>query len=202
MMQLYWCPRTRSATALWLMEETGQPYERVLIDISTGAQKQADYLAINPMGKVPALRDGEVTLAENAAICAYVAERYPEARLSPSLGDPLRAKFLYWLFFLPGCIEPAMVQMSTKFEMNPVAAGWGEAQRPFDVLDAALSKGPWLLGENFSAADVAMGSMLNFAVRMFKMVPQRPSFDAYIDRCVARPAFQRAQKIAAGDHPQ
>jgi glutathione S-transferase len=198
MMQLYWCPRTRSATALWLMEETGKPYERVLIDISTGAQKQADYLAINPMGKVPALKDGEVTLAENAAICAYVAERYPDAKLSPPPGDPLRAKFLYWLFFLPGCIEPAMIQLSTKFEMNPVAAGWGEAQRPFDVLDAALAKGPWLLGENFSAADVAMGSMLNFAVRMFKMMPQRPSFDAYIDRCVARPAFQRAQKIAAG----
>jgi len=200
MMQLYWCPRTRSATALWLMEETGKPYERVLIDISTGAQKQADYLAINPMGKVPALKDGEVTLAENAAICAYVAERYPDAKLSPPIGDPLRAKFLYWLFFLPGCIEPAMVQLSTKFEINPVAAGWGEAQRPFDVLDAALSKGPWLLGENFSAADVAMGSMLNFAVRMFKMVPQRPSFDAYIDRCVARPAFQRAQQIAGGSH--
>ena len=198
MMQLYWCPRTRSFTALWLMEEAGKRYERVLIDISTGAQKQADYLAINPMGKVPALKDGDVTLAENAAICAYIAERYPDAKLTPPLGDPLRAKFLYWLFFLPGCIEPAMVQLSTKFEMNPVAAGWGEAQRPFDVLDAALSKGPWLLGENFSAADVAMGSMLNFAVRMFKMVPSRPSFEAYVDRCVARPAFQRAQKIAAG----
>jgi glutathione S-transferase len=200
MMQLYWCPRTRSSTALWLMEETSKPYERVLIDIATGAQRQADYLAINPMGKVPALRDGEVTLAENAAICAYVAERYPEAKLSPPLGDPLRAKFLYWLFFLPGCVEPAMVQLSTKFEMNPVAAGWGDTQRVFDVLDAGLAKGPWLLGENFSAADVAMGSMLNFAVRMFKLVPQRPSFDAYIDRCVARPAFQRAQKIAAGNH--
>jgi glutathione S-transferase len=198
MMQLYWCPRTRSATALWLMEETGKPYERVLIDISTGAQKQADYLAINPMGKVPALKDGDVTLAENAAICAYVAERYPDAKLTPPPGDPLRAKFLYWLFFLPGCIEPAMVQLSTKFEINPVAAGWGEAQRPFNVLDAALSKGPWLLGETFSAADVAMGSMLNFAVRMFKMVPSRPSFEAYVDRCVARPAFQRAQKLAAG----
>jgi glutathione S-transferase len=198
MMQLYWSPRTRSFTALWLMEETGQPYERVLTDISTGAQKQPDYLAINPMGKVPALKDGEVALAENAAICAYVAERYPDAKLSPPVGDPARAKFLYWLFFLPGCIEPAMVQLSTKFEMNPVAAGWGEAQRPFDVLDAALSKSPWLLGEHFSAADVAMGSMLNFAVRMFKMVSSRPSFEAYVDRCVARPAFQRAQQIAAG----
>ena len=198
MMQLYWCPRTRSFTALWLMEETGQPYERVLTDISTGAQKQADYLAINPMGKVPALRDGEATLAEAAAICAYVAERYPEAKLAPPLGDPSRAKYLYWLFFMPACIEPSIVQIATKLEMNSVAAGWGDAQRVFDVLDAALAKGPWILGEDFSAADVAIGSSLNYAVRMFKMVPTRPSFDAYIDRCVARPAFQRAQQIAAG----
>ena len=90
------------------------------------------------------------------------------------------------------------MQLATKIEMNPVAAGWGEAERVFDVLDAALSKGPWLLGETFSAADVMIGSGLNFAVRLFKMVPSRPSFDAYIARCAARPAFQRAEKIAAG----
>jgi len=198
MMQLYWSPRSRSFAALWLMEETGQPYERVLTDISTGAQKRIEYLAINPMGKVPALKDGEATLAESAAICAYVAERYPEARLAPTLGDPLRAKFLYWLFFLPGCIEPAMVQIATKLEMNSIAAGWGDSQRVFDVLDAALARGPWILGEDFSAADVAIGSALNFSVRLFKMVPSRPNFDAYIARCAARPAFQRAEKIAAG----
>ena len=127
MMKLYWSPRSRSFSALWLMEETGQPYERVLTDISTGAQKTPEYLAINPMGKVPALQDGEATLAEAAAICAYVAERYPQAKLAPPLGDPLRAKYLYWLFFAPGCIEPAMVQVATKIEMNPVAAGWGDA---------------------------------------------------------------------------
>jgi glutathione S-transferase len=198
MMQLYWSPRTRSFTALWLMEETGQPYERVLTDISTGAQKKAEYLAINPMGKVPALKDGEATLAEAAAICAYVAERYPQAKLAPALGDLLRAKYLYWLFFMPGCIEPAMVQISTKIEINPFTAGWGDAARVFDVLDNALAKGPWILGENFSAADVAIGAALNFSVRLFKMVPSRPSFDAYIARCMARPAFQRAEKIAAG----
>src|SRR5438445_392088 len=198
MMQLYWSPRSRSFTALWLMEETGQPYERVLTDISKGEQRKAEYLAINPMGKVPALKDGEVALAEAAAICAYVTERYPEARLAPPLGEPLRAKFLYWLFFAPGCIEPAMVQIATKIEMNSVAAGWGDSQRVFDVLDVALTKGPWLLGDNFSAADNAIGSGLNFAVRLFKMVPSRPSFDAYIARCMARPAFQRAEKIAAG----
>lgn len=198
MMQLYWSPRSRAFTALWLMEETGKPYERLLTDISSGAQKRPEYLAINPMGKVPALKDGEAVLAEAAAICAYVAERYPEAELAPRLGDPLRARYLYWLFFAPGCIEPAMVQIATKIEMNPVAAGWGDAKRVFDVLDAALAKGPWILGEHFSAADVAIGSALNFAVRLFKMVPSRPSFDAYLARCVARPAFQRAEKLAAG----
>jgi glutathione S-transferase len=199
MMQLYWSPRSRSFSSLWLLEETGHPYERVLTDISTGAQKKIEYLAINPMGKVPALRDGEATLAEAAAIAAYVAERYPDAKLAPPLGDPLRAKYLYWLFFGPGCIEPAMVQLATKIEMNPVAAGWGDAQRVIDVLDVALSKGPWILGESFSAADIVIGSGLNFAVRLFKMIPARPSFDAYIARCMARPAFQRAEKIAAGD---
>ena len=126
------------------------------------------------------------------------AERFPEANLAPPLGDPLRAKYLYWLFFVPGCIEPAMVQVATKIEMNSMAAGWGDAQRVFDVLDAALSKGPWILGETFSAADIIIGSGLNFAVRLFKMVPARPSFDRYIDRCAARPAFQRASVIAAG----
>jgi glutathione S-transferase len=198
MMKLYWSPRSRSFSSLWLMEETGQPYERVLTDISTGAQKTPEYLAINPMAKVPALADGDATLAEAAAICAYVAERYPQANLAPSLGDPLRAKYLYWLFFSPGCIEPAMVQISTKIEMNSVAAGWGDATRVFDVLDTALTKGPWILGDRFSAADIIIGSGLNFAVRLFKMVPSRPSFDAYIDRCAARPAFQRAGVIAAG----
>ena len=164
MMKLYWSPRSRSFSALWLMEETGQPYERVLTDISKGAQKTPEYLAINPMGKVPALSDGDATLAEAAAICAYVAERYPQAKLAPPVGDPLRAKYLYWLFFVPGCVEPAMVQVATKIEMNPIAAGWGDAQRVFDVLDAALTKGPWILGDTFSAADIMIGSGLNFAV--------------------------------------
>ena len=198
MIKLYWSPRSRSFSALWLMEETGEPYERVLTDITTGAQKTPEFLAINPMGKVPAIKDGEATLAEAAAICAYVAERYPEAKLAPPPGDPSRAKYLYWLFFGPGCIEPAMVQVATKIEMNPVSAGWGDAQRVFDVLDAALEKGPWILGENFSAADIVIGSGLNVSVRLFKMVPTRPSFDRYLDACAGRPAFQRASALAAG----
>jgi glutathione S-transferase len=198
MIELYWSPRSRSFSGLWILEEAGQPYERVLTDISTGAQKKPEYLAINPMGKVPALRDGDATIAEAAAICAYVAERHPEARLAPPLGDPRRAKYLQWLFFGPSCIEPALIQIFTKLEVPSSTAAWGDATQVFDVLDKALEKGPWILGDDFSAADVVIGSGLNFAIRLFKMVPARPSFDRYLDACAARPAFQRATELAAG----
>src|SRR3954466_2528258 len=198
MMKLYWAPRTRSFSALWLMEETGQPYERVPVALATGGRRARECRPSNPMGEVRGWEGGAAKLAESAAICAYVAERYPEAKLAPPLGDPRRAKYLQWLFFAPGCIEPAMVQLATKIEMNSVAAGWGDAQRVFDVLDAALSNGPWILGDTFSAADIAIGSGLNFAVRLFKMAPSRPSFERYLDRCASRPAFQRAVELAAG----
>jgi glutathione S-transferase len=198
MIKLYWSPRSRSFSAIWLMEESGLPYERMLTDISTGAQKAPEYLAVNPMGKVPGLQDGDAALGEAAAICAYVADRYPETNLAPAVTDPLRARYLQWLFFSPSCIEPAIIQIYTKLEVPPSTAAWGSATQTFDVLDAALQKGPWILGEKFSAADVMIGSGLNFAVRMFKMLPSRPSFDAYLERIVARPAFQRAEKIAAG----
>ena len=198
MIKLYWSPRSRSFSAIWLLEESGLPYERVLTDISTGAQKAPEYLAINPMGKVPALQDGDAALGEAAAICAYVADRYPETNLAPAITDPLRARYLQWLFFSPSCIEPAIIQIYTKLEVPPSTAAWGSATQTFDVLDAALQKGPWILGEKFSAADITIGAGLIFAVRIFKMLPSRPSFDAYLKRIMARPAFQRAEKIAAG----
>ena len=100
--------------------------------------------------------------------------------------------------FSPSCIEPALIQIFTKLEIAPSTAAWGSATQVFDALDTELQKGLWILGEDFSAADIIIGSGLNFAVRLFKMVPSRPSFDAYIARCVARPAFQRAEAIAAG----
>lgn len=182
MIKLYWSPRSRSFSALWLMEETGLPYERVLTDITTGAQKAPEYLKINPMGKVPALVDGDAALGEAAAICAYVADRYPETKLAPVPTDPRRARYLQWLFFGPGCIEPGLIQIFTKLEVPTSTAAWGSATQVFDVLDTALAKGPWILGDEFTAADIVIGSGLNFAVRMFKMVPPRPSFDAYIAR--------------------
>ncbi|EFI53702.1 glutathione S-transferase family protein [Afipia sp. 1NLS2] len=196
-MKLYWSPRSRSFTTLWLMEETGEPYERVLTDISTGANKTPDYLAINPMGKVPALADGDAVMAESAAICTYVADRYPQAKLAPPIGDPRRAKYLQWMFFAPSCIEPAILQAYLKLEIPAVSAAWGSTTQTFDVLDQALEKGPWLLGDDFSAADVAIGAGINYAIRMFKMVPTRPNFDRYLDACAARLAFQTAAKLTA-----
>lgn len=119
MIKLYWSPRSRSFTTLWLMEESGLPYERVLTDISTGAQKTPDFLKINPMGKVPALTDGDAALAEAAAICAYIADRYPETKLAPGVTDPRRARYLQWLFFSPGCIEPAIIRSSPRSRSRP-----------------------------------------------------------------------------------
>lgn len=197
MMKLYYAPRTRSFSALWLMEEAAVPYERELVDITKGAQKTADYLAINPMGKVPALVDDDAVVAESAAICAYVADRCPQAKLAPATDDPRRGRYLQWLFFAPGCIEPAMVQIVTKIQMPTVSAGWGDATGVFDVLERAVERGPWLLGDTFSAADIAIGAGLNFAVRLFKIAPTRPAFERYLDGCAARPAFQRAQALAA-----
>lgn len=197
-MQIYWSPRTRSFAALWAMEETGMPYERVLTDVQAGAHKSPEFLAINPMGKVPALKDGDAVMGEGAAICAYIAEKYPDAKLAPPVGDVRRARYLQWLFFAPSCIEPAIMQAHLKFEVATSTASWGDTQQTFDVLDEAVAKGPWLLGDDFSAADIQIASGINFAVRIFKIVPSRPSFERYIDRCAARPAFRAAERIAAG----
>ena len=106
-MKLYWAPRTRSLRALWVLEEAGVPYERVRLDLSAGEQKSAEFRAINPMAKVPALTDGTLAVAESGAICAYVAEAHPEAGLAPPVGDPARGRYLRWLFFSPGCVEQA-----------------------------------------------------------------------------------------------
>lgn len=195
MIKIYHSPRTRSFSALWAMEETGEPYERVLTDIGSGAQKDPTYLAINPMGKVPGLQDGESGMGEAAAIVAYIAEKFPNAKLAPSLGDPRRPRYLNWMFF-NGNIEAAITQIFTKIELPDSTAGWGSAPYVFEVLDKALEKGPWILGGDFSAADIVIGSGLNFAVRTFKMVPARPNFDRFIDGCMARPAFQRAMALS------
>lgn len=196
MMQLYWAPKTRSLRALWMLEEVGAAYERIKVDIHAPTRDPA-LLAANPMGKVPALVDGAAQLAESAAICAYIAERFPEAGLAPALGDPARARYFHWLFFAPACIEPAYTEKFANVRLPPTAAGWGDFARVVGVLERALDKGPWILGARFSAADVMIGSDLLFGVERFGIVDRAPAFDAYLQRCHARPALQKALAIDA-----
>ena len=194
-MKLYWWPKTRSLRALWMLEESGIPYKRVLVDIHAGTHDTASFRAINPMTKVPALEDGAAKLAESAAICAYVAERCPQAGLAPAVGDPARARYFHWLFFAPGCIEPAFAERFTGMSLPAKSAGWGSFERVFSVLEEALARGPWILGEKFSAADVMIGTDLLFGIERFGIVEDTPVFAAYLERCKARPAHQRAMAI-------
>ncbi|HUI21274.1 MAG TPA: glutathione S-transferase family protein [Methylocella sp.] len=198
MMKLYWAPHTRSLRALWVLEEAGVPYERVRLDLSAGEQKSTEFRAINPMAKVPALTDGTLAVAESGAICAYVAEAHPQAGLAPPLGDLARGRYLQWLFFSSGCIEPAFLTKFANIPVRPEMASFGDFDRVFDVLEATVTKGPWLLGEQFTAADVMVGLDIHFGIDIFKLVPSRPGLRAYADRCLARPALQRAKAIEAG----
>ena len=191
-MQLFWCPRTRADRALWLLEETGLDYERVLVDIrDANAPRPAEFALASPMGKVPALADGEVRLADSAAIGLYLADRYPQCGLAPGLDDPRRGDYLYWMLYTPGVIEPAMMEKFAGLAPNRVSAGWGDFETMIDTLAKGLAAGPWILGEQFTAADVMLGSSVHF-MQAFDVLPVVPALHEYLQRCMARPAFRRA----------
>ena len=198
MMKLYWCPRTRASRAVWLLEEAGLDYERVAVDIrDPESRSDPGFLAASPMAKVPALSDGDVALADSAAIGLYVADRYPAAGLAPATDDPRRGAFLYWMFFAPGVMEPAMAEKIGGWEPNRGAHGWGDFDAMIRVLETGLAPGPWLLGDRFSVADVMVGSTAAF-MRMFGILPESEVIGAYVDRCLARPAYRKAMAMDSG----
>lgn len=200
MIRLYWCPRTRASRAVWLLEEAGVDYERVFVDIrDPGSRSDPDFLAASPMAKVPALRDGDVALADSAAISLYIADRYPGAGLSPTTDDPRRGRFLYWMFFAPGVMEPAMAEKVGGWEPNRGAHGWGDFDTMIRTLEQGLAEGPWLLGERFSVADVMVGSTAAF-MRMFNILPESETIGAYVDRCLGRPAYRKAMTMEDAGH--
>jgi len=185
-------PKSRSAGTRALLEELGVDYDLHVINFKTGEQRQGEYLAINPMGKVPAIRHGDALITEQPAVFIYLADLYPEAKLAPPLGDPLRGPYLRWLVFYGSCFEPAIVDKSMQREQAPLAMSpYGDYDGMLKTLTDQLEKGPYLLGETFSAADVLWGSALNWTT-MFKLVPELPVIRAYIDRVTSRPAMQRA----------
>lgn len=197
-MKLYWCPQTRAARAVWLLEEAAVPYERVHIDIrNPEARQDPAFRAASPMGKVPAIEDGPVRIWDSGAICAYVADQYPEQRLAPPIGHPDRGRYLMWLMYTNAVIEPAIGEKFLNNPVNPSRNGWGSWDQMLDTLRKGLERGPWILGEQFSAADVLLGMSCHF-LRLFKMLDRDPVLFGYADRCAARPAFQRAQSLEAG----
>ena len=195
---LYHCPQTRGGTTLWMNEELGAPCKVKLIDIRKAKHKSPDYLAINPMGKIPALVHDSVTTTEAAAICAYLADAFPESDLAPAMNDPKRGLYYRWMFFAPSCIEPAMLdKFSGSERQNPGSAGHGRVDDVLASIDHALENGPYLLGGQFSAADVVFGSTLNFAM-MFGAFDKKPLYTEYVDRLMARAAAKASlEKNAA-----
>ena len=171
---LYHAAPSRSSITRWMLEEIGEPYDIHLLSLNKGDNRAPEFLAVNPMGKVPALKHGDVVITEAAAICAYLADEFPRAKLNVPVGDPRRGVYLKWLFFGPSCIEPAIIDRAAprKEEARRGMLGYGDFDTVMDVVAKAVSKGPYLLGEQFTAADVVIGSGLRWGM-LFKLLPER-----------------------------
>ena len=203
----YTNPMSRGRVVRWMLEEVGQPYRTELLDYGT-TMKAPAYLAINPMGKVPAIRHGDIVVTEGAAICAYLADAFPEARLAPLPGDRLRGPYYRWLFFAAGPLEAAVSNKAMGFvvpEERERMIGYGRLEQVIDALEAAVSRGEYLVGDSFTAADVYVGSHIDFGMQ-FGTIEKRPSFERYRQRLSTRPAALRAKEIddalAAQQQPQ
>lgn len=190
---LYTNPMSRGRIARWMVEETGQPYDTVIVPFGP-AMKSADYRAVNPMGKVPAVRHGDVVVTECAAICAYLADTFPEAKLAPP--NPQRGSYYRWLFFAAGPLEAAVSNRSLGFEVPDERRrmiGYGSFQDVMDTLEIAVSTNPFVAGQAFTAADVYVGSHIAWGLQ-FGSIEKRQAFVDYLARVSDRPAFQRARE--------
>jgi glutathione S-transferase len=192
----YTNPRSRGRIVRWMLEEVGQPYRTEVLDYRT-TMKAPAYLAVNPMGKVPALRHGDAVVTEAAAICAYLADAFPQAKLAPPPGDRLRAPYYRWLFFAAGPIEASVSNKALGFIVPPErepSIGYGSFERVMKTLEDAVSSANYLVGDSFTAADVYVGSQIGFGL-MFGMLEKRPAFETYWQRISARPAYARARDL-------
>jgi len=192
----YTHPMSRGRIVRWMLEEIGQPYRTELLDYDA-TMKAPAYLAINPMGKVPAIRHGDTVVTEAAAICAYLADAFPQARLAPPPNDPLRGPYYRWLFFAAGPLEAAWTNKAMGFvvpEGRECMMGYGRFEDVINALDGAVSRGEYIVGDNFTAADVYVGSNIGFGMQ-FGTIEKRPAFERYWTRVSARPGALRAKQI-------
>ena len=193
---LYTNPMSRGRIARWMLEEVGQPYKTEVLDYAS-TMKAPAYLAINPMGKVPALRHGDAVVTETAAICAYLADAFPQASLAPPSGSKLRAPYYRWLFFTAGPVEAALTNKALGFEVPPDRErmmGYGNIAQTLDTLQAAVSRSEYLVGDSFTAADLYVGSHIGFGL-MFGTLEKRAAFEKYWERLSSRPACLRAKEL-------
>jgi len=191
---LYHIAPSRSSVALWMLEEIGEPYDIHLLSMKKGTNREPAYLAVNPMGKVPAVRHRAVVITESAAICTYLADAFPKAGLNIPLDHAQRGPYLKWLFFGPSVLESAMMDRAfpRASEAQRSTLGYGDFDTTMDVLAKAVASGPFLMGDKFTAADVVVGSTLRWGT-MFKLIPERKEFADYFGRFADRPAAKRAQ---------
>jgi glutathione S-transferase len=199
----YTHPMSRGRIVRWMLEETGRPYRTEILDYGR-TMKAPAYLAINPMGKVPALRHGEAIVTESAAICAYLADAFPDSGLAPPPGDRLRGPYYRWLFFAAGPLEAAASNRMMGFTVPPgreVMMGYGTYESVINVQEGALSGREYLVGERFTAADVYLGSHIGYGME-FGTIEKRPVFESYWHRLAARPAALRAKQIDDALMPQ
>ncbi len=198
-MKLYYAPRTRATRPRWLLEEIGAPYELVRLDLSKGEHKKPDYLKIHPHGAVPALVDGDVALIESGAICAYLADKFPEKRFAPAAGTPARGKYYQWLAYAIATVEPPVLQVFMNTVMLPEAqrsaAAVEEGKKRYDevarLLTQALDGKAFLLGDQFTAADVMIASITGWSAFM-GLLKGHPALAEYSKRLAERPAYKRA----------
>lgn len=189
---LYHHPYSRAANVLWMLEELGVPYDLKHVDIDRSEQGSPEFRQKNPMGKLPTLVDQGVIITEAAAIGMYLADRYSYGDLAPKVDDPARGTYLRWIAFAPAVIEPACYAKMAKWEYRASSAGWGTYENMLASVEEAIGKGPWILGEKFSMADMIFGATVRYMLR-FKMIDARDSFVAYASRLNARPGSIAAE---------
>jgi len=199
----YTNPQSRGRLVRWMLEEVGQPYRTEVLDYSS-TMKAPAYLAINPMGKVPAITHGDTVVTECAAICAYLADAFPQAKLAPPPGHRLRAPYYRWMFFTSGPVEFAVSNKALGFAVPPERErmmGYGNIGLVLKTLEDALSKSEYLVGNSFTAADLYVGAHLGFGM-MFNTIEKRPAFERFWQRLGTRPAFLRAKELDDTAAPQ
>ena len=194
---LYYSPQSRASAVRVLLEELGAPYHLHVLNMKAGEQRQAAYLAINPMGKVPAIRHRGGLITESVAVYLYLADEFPAAGLAPRIGDPLRGPYLRWMVFYGSCFEPAIQDKAMgRSGGAPQQSGYGDFDTMFKTFADQLRPGPYMLGERFSAADILWGSALRW-MTMFKLVPDLPEITAYVGRVCGRPSFAKIAALEA-----